>query len=662
MALSILLDSTSISARMGSETTTYRGWNLSKVDFRQVSIDVVLNAVAYTIFILDEDEKEVFAFRLDEVTNQPYWTNDYRGATAAVAAITPIIGIPEPGGGGGTVDSVVPGIGIDVDATDPANPIVSQADTAVTPGTYAYPSSIDVDQQGNVIAIVAGTAPGGGDVIGPASSIPDSLPLFADTSGKLLKQGPELSLGGSVSADDGKVPIFGTEGQLTASSDGANPALTGIGTGSGASVYAEANGTGPAILAQSNSNTTAISATTDSAAEPAVIISQIDAAGDALVVDLNSSEIFAIGPGGEWRVGLSAGMSGDVLTSFGPGGLPAWQTPTTGDVVGPASATDGHIAQFDGTTGKLIKDGLATSTGGNGATDSGKVLLFGAQGQLQASSSTANAIEGIATSGTGVYGENNDGTAPAAEFINLSGPIAHFHNITAQGMVVENDGGVDWTSGTGAQTTADNLPVFGALTQGVVPAAGAVPAATNFLDETGAWSAVDVSGVTGTLPIANGGTGGTTVATALAALGIAKMTGAPTFNNSTTAFTDVTGATITIPAGVTAQITMWIVTRSANAASGINVSITATNSPTIALTRAQNSAAGTTQNQSNITANDGGTTLTTVTDVGSDLPCRILGTITTGGSASVIQLRLSRGGASASNVTVQSFGMMAEWV
>jgi hypothetical protein len=34
----------------------------------------------------------------------------------------------------------------------------------------------------------------------------------------------------------------------------------------------------------------------------------------------------------------------------------------TGDLVGPASSTDGHIPQFDGTTGKLLKDGLTFST------------------------------------------------------------------------------------------------------------------------------------------------------------------------------------------------------------------------------------------------------------------------------------------------------------
>ncbi len=43
----------------------------------------------------------------------------------------------------------------------------------------------------------------------------------------------------------------------------------------------------------------------------------------------------------------------------------------SGDVVGPASATDSDLAQFDGTTGKLLKDGIAvTTTLGSPGTDS----------------------------------------------------------------------------------------------------------------------------------------------------------------------------------------------------------------------------------------------------------------------------------------------------
>src|SRR5438132_14388264 len=50
------------------------------------------------------------------------------------------------------------------------------------------------------------------------------------------------------------------------------------------------------------------------------------------------------------------------LIGFGGGG-------GSGDVVGPSSATDGHLAVFDGTDGKLLKDG--------GASGYPKVVAFG---------------------------------------------------------------------------------------------------------------------------------------------------------------------------------------------------------------------------------------------------------------------------------------------
>lgn len=47
-----------------------------------------------------------------------------------------------------------------------------------------------------------------------------------------------------------------------------------------------------------------------------------------------------------------AGASWELISSGGGGG-------GTGDVVGPAGATNNHVALFDGATGKLIKDGGA---------------------------------------------------------------------------------------------------------------------------------------------------------------------------------------------------------------------------------------------------------------------------------------------------------------
>lgn len=57
---------------------------------------------------------------------------------------------------------------------------------------------------------------------------------------------------------------------------------------------------------------------------------------------------------------LAVGTNGQVLTVVS--GAPAWATAGTGsgDVVGPASSVADRIALFDGTTGKLLKDGGKT--------------------------------------------------------------------------------------------------------------------------------------------------------------------------------------------------------------------------------------------------------------------------------------------------------------
>jgi hypothetical protein len=118
----------------------------------------------------------LFTFDLQTpIVGQAAWTNDPDGVQRAILDISTILGVPNccpgGGGGGGIVDSVVAGAGISVDNTDPANPVVSA------------------------------TGGGGtGDVVGPASSGTDNIPLFADTTGKVIKDSG-ISLDGVVTTD-----------------------------------------------------------------------------------------------------------------------------------------------------------------------------------------------------------------------------------------------------------------------------------------------------------------------------------------------------------------------------------------------------------------------------------------------------------------------------
>ena len=73
----------------------------------------------------------------------------------------------------------------------------------------------------------------------------------------------------------------------------------------------------------------------------------------------------AVGTGANTASKLTVGADGKYLkAASGEATGVKWDTPAgSGDVVGPAGATDGHLALFDGATGKLIKDGGAPGVG-----------------------------------------------------------------------------------------------------------------------------------------------------------------------------------------------------------------------------------------------------------------------------------------------------------
>ena len=74
-----------------------------------------------------------------------------------------------------------------------------------------------------------------------------------------------------------------------------------------------------------------------------------------------------------------AGPTTGVTIASGDKALVAWngsdfvRVGSNGDVVGPASATNNAVAIFDGTTGKLLKNGVAPGTNGNVLTSNGTI-------------------------------------------------------------------------------------------------------------------------------------------------------------------------------------------------------------------------------------------------------------------------------------------------
>ena len=148
-------------------------------------------------------------------------------------------------------------------------------------------------------------------------------------------------------------------------------------------------------------------------------------------------------------------------------------------------------------------DASAKSTGGNEAADAGKLLVFNTEGQIQGSadSSSLAAVKGTASgSAYGVHGESVNGAgvvgvctngngveassinSHAVSAINFDGTdeplhvknanvantadLATFRRNDNLGVNIKNDGGLQWTTATGAGTTRTNLGLGALALQG----------------------------------------------------------------------------------------------------------------------------------------------------------------------------------------------------
>jgi hypothetical protein len=103
-----------------------------------------------------------------------------------------------------------------------------------------------------------------------------------------------------------------------------------------------------------------------------------------------------------------AHTSGTFATDLAAGKWMVWSYAGSTDVVtGPASATDGHVAQFDGVTGKVIKGGIAIGTSAN------NLVRLDATAKLPAvDGSQLTGIVIPVVAGDGIVVDSSDPTAP----------------------------------------------------------------------------------------------------------------------------------------------------------------------------------------------------------------------------------------------------------
>ena len=213
---------------------------------------------------------------------------------------------------------------------------------------------------------------------------------------------------------------------------------------------------GVGTMAEQDANAVAITGgtidgTTLGATTPATIVAtqvNVAAQGDLRLQDTTGGEYVAIQAPATLATSYTLtmptddGTAGQALVTDGSGVL-SWSSAASGDVYGPASATDNAIARYDGTTGKIIQNSVVTiaDTTGNMAgvgtlssgaitsssLTSGRVPYAGTAGLIQ--DAAALTFDGTILSATRFAGALN-GTVGATT---PSTVVATQVDITAQG-------------------------------------------------------------------------------------------------------------------------------------------------------------------------------------------------------------------------------------